>query len=277
MTWHITEDAGAFRAAAHDHFAADPARNTVLLTLSEGARRRPIESARYGWWTEPGGKVTGAFLFTLPHEPALGPMPVEAARALVRVLPDAAEVTGVRGERETAEAFAAELCGESGGRVWTTTRRMRLYRLGALIPPDPAPPGRARTASAEDIPLAVAWMRNFARDIGEDGDIDYTPNIEPRVADGRLHFWETDDGPVSMASVSPIVAGQARVSPVYTPAELRGRGYAGAVTGAVSRAALDAGAEQVLLFTDLSNPTSNALYQRLGYRPVTDHVGLSIT
>ncbi|MFE5486978.1 GNAT family N-acetyltransferase [Streptomyces sp. NPDC056527] len=275
MSWHITEDAAAFRAAAHDHFAADPARNTVLLTLSEGARRRPVESARYGWWTEPDGRVTGAFLFTLPHEPALGPMPVEAARALVHALPDAAAVTGVRGEEETAEAFARELCGES--RTWTTTRRMRLYRLGTLTPPDPAPPGRPRTAAAADIPLAVSWMRDFARDIGEDADVDYTPNIEPRVAEGRLHFWETGDGPVSMASVSPIVAGQARVSPVFTPAELRGRGYAGAVTGAVSRAALDAGAQQVLLFTDLSNPTSNALYQRLGYRPVTDHVGLTVS
>ncbi|MFD9030535.1 GNAT family N-acetyltransferase [Streptomyces sp. NPDC059567] len=275
MSWHITEDAAAFRAAAREHFAADPARNTVLLTLSEGARRRPIESARYGWWTEPDGRVTGAFLFTLPHEPALGPMPVEAARALVHALPDAAAVTCVRGEEETAGAFARELCGES--RTWTTTRRMRLYRLGTLTPPDPAPPGGPRRAADADIPLAVSWMRDFARDIGEDADVDYTPNIEPRVAEGRLHFWETGEGPVSMASVSPIVAGQARVSPVYTPAELRGRGYAGAVTGAVSRAALDAGAEQVLLFTDLSNPTSNALYQRLGYRPVTDHVGLTLS
>ncbi|WP_137989571.1 GNAT family N-acetyltransferase [Streptomyces vilmorinianum] len=282
MTWHITEDAEAFRAAAHDHFAADPARNTVLLTLSEGARRRPLASARYGWWTEADGRVTGAFLFTLPHEPALGPMPVEAARALVHALPDAGEgagpaaVTSVRGEEETAEAFAAELCGESG-RAWTTTRRMRLYRLGQLTPPDPAPQGRARTATAEDIPRAAAWMRDFAGDIGESTDVDYTPNIEPRVAEGRLHFWQTGDGPVSMAGISPIVAGQARISPVYTPSGLRGRGYAGAITSAVSRAALDAGARQVLLFTDLSNPTSNSLYQRLGYRPVTDHVGMEFT
>ncbi|MFF8604946.1 GNAT family N-acetyltransferase [Streptomyces sp. NPDC015346] len=277
MTWHITEDAAAFRAAADDHLAADPARNTVLLTLSEGARRRPLPSARYGWWTEADGTVTGAFLFTLPHEPALGPMPPEAARALVHVLPDARDVTSVRGEEETAAAFAGELSARTGRR-WTTARRMRLYRLGALIPPDPAPHGRMRTTTAEDIPLAVAWMEGFARDIGETDDaVDHTPNVEARVADRRLHFWETDQGPVSMASVSRIVAGQARVSPVYTPAHARGRGYAGAVTSAVSRAALDAGAQQVLLFTDLANSTSNALYQRLGYRPVTDHVGLTFT
>ncbi|MEU9703734.1 GNAT family N-acetyltransferase [Streptomyces sp. NPDC047981] len=277
MTWHITEDAEAFLAAAGDHFAADPARNTVLLTVGEGARRRPVESGRYGWWTEPDGRVTGAFLFTLPHQPALGPMSAVAARALAHVLPDAAGSTGVRGEEETAEAFARELCRVTG-RTWTTTRRMRLHRLADLTPPDPAPTGRARPAGAEDIPLAVEWMRHFARDIGEDADVDYTPNIAPRVAEGRLHLWETDEaGPVSMASVSRIVAGQARISPVFTPAARRGRGYAGAVTTAVTRAALDAGAAQVLLFTDTANPTSNALYRRLGYRPVIDHVGLTIS
>jgi predicted GNAT family acetyltransferase len=63
-----------------------------------------------------------------------------------------------------------------------------------------------------------------------------------------------------------------RVAPVYTPKQLRGRGYAGAVTAAVSQAALDAGAAEVSLFTDLANPTSNALYQRLGYRPLEDQV-----
>ena len=52
--------------------------------------------------------------------------------------------------------------------------------------------------------------------------------------------------------------------------DLRGRGYAGAVTVEVSRAALAAGATDVVLFADASNPTSNALYQRIGYVPITD-------
>jgi predicted GNAT family acetyltransferase len=68
-----------------------------------------------------------------------------------------------------------------------------------------------------------------------------------------------------------------RVGPVYTPPGLRHRGYAGAVTAAVSQAALDAGAAEVLLFTDLANPTSNSLYQNLGYQPVEDRVVLSFT
>jgi FR47-like protein len=61
----------------------------------------------------------------------------------------------------------------------------------------------------------------------------------------------------------------------YTPPALRGRGYAGGATAAVSQAALDAGATQVVLYTDPANPTSNALYERLGYRPVEDRVVLA--
>lgn len=73
-----------------------------------------------------------------------------------------------------------------------------------------------------------------------------------------------------MAGVTPVVAGQVRIAPVYTPAHLRGRGYAGAATAAVTRAVLASGIREVLLFTDLANPTSNSLYQRIGYRPVAE-------
>jgi predicted GNAT family acetyltransferase len=66
----------------------------------------------------------------------------------------------------------------------------------------------------------------------------------------------------------------ARDGPVYTPPDQRGRGFGAAVTAAVSQGALEAGAEEVLLFTDLANPTSNRIYQRLGYRAFEDLVVL---
>jgi predicted GNAT family acetyltransferase len=56
---------------------------------------------------------------------------------------------------------------------------------------------------------------------------------------------------------------------------VRGHGYASAATAAVSQAALEAGLREVVLYTDLANPTSNAVYQRLGYLPVEDRVVLS--
>ncbi|BFO22884.1 hypothetical protein SHKM778_92720 [Streptomyces sp. KM77-8] len=92
-----------------------------------------------------------------------------------------------------------------------------------------------------------------------------------RYADKRYTLWETLDGtPVSVAGMNPLIGGQIQVDIVYTPAELRGRGYAAAVAAEVSRAALATGARDVVLFADLSNPTSNALYQRLGYRTLAD-------
>ncbi|MGW6390078.1 GNAT family N-acetyltransferase [Streptomyces sp. NPDC055103] len=269
MTWTFTEDAAAFRAAAADLLAAEAARNTAVLTLMDSADR-------LGWWAEPDGRVTGVVAVSPPGEPSFGAVTVEAARALA--LPAGEEPTVVRGEAAAVEAFA-EAFSEATGRPWTTTVRMRLFRLGELVPPDPAPVGRARVAAEADIPFVAAWAREFARDIGEDvTDKDFTGHVTERITDGRLVLWETPDGrPVSMASVSRMIEGQARVHLVYTPPAERGRGYAAGATEAVSRAARDGGAAQVLLFTDLANPTSNALYQRLGYRPVTDHLGVAFT
>jgi predicted GNAT family acetyltransferase len=117
----------------------------------------------------------------------------------------------------------------------------------------------------------MRWCREFAADVGEVVSIDAASWAGTRFAEKRYTFWETADGtPVSMAGVNPMVAGMVRVDPVYTPAHLRGHGYAGAVTVEVSRAALAAGATDVVLFADPANPTSNALYQRIGYVPVTD-------
>ncbi|MEV7281242.1 GNAT family N-acetyltransferase [Streptomyces sp. NPDC093111] len=257
MRWHFTEEPAGFPDAARAALAAESLRNTTLLGLLDRPGPR-------GWWDGPGG---GACLTVSPGALLLGVMPDAAAGALAAAFPGAHEVNSVRGESGTVEAYA-----RATGRAWRTARRMRLFLLGELAPPRPAPPGAPRVAGPDDVPLALAWMREFARDIGEDPDADYTANVEARVAEGRLHFWEVDGEPVAMASVSRLAAGQARVSPVYTPPARRARGYGGAVTVEVSRAARTAGAADVLLFTDLANPTSNALYRRLGYRPLADHV-----
>ena len=61
------------------------------------------------------------------------------------------------------------------------------------------------------------------------------------------------------------------LGPVYTPPPARGKGYATNCTAAVSQLLLDAGWAYCALFTDLDNPTSNSIYQKIGYRPVCDY------
>ncbi|MFF2305632.1 GNAT family N-acetyltransferase [Streptomyces sp. NPDC058128] len=264
MSWHFTEDTAAFRTAAGTHLAAEPARNTAVLTLMDGA-------ARLGWWAEPDGRVTGVLALSSSGALDLGATTVEAALALA--LPAGEEPTGVRGETAAVEAYA-----KASGRPWTPTVRMRLFRLGEPTPPDPAPAGRHRTATGADVPLVAAWTREFATAIGDEPAEDYTGFVTERISEGRLVLWETPDGrAVSMAAVSRTIEGQARVHLVYTPPADRGHGYAAGVTDAVGRVAAATGATRVVLFTDLANPTSNALYQRLGYRPVTDHLGVEFT
>jgi predicted GNAT family acetyltransferase len=75
---------------------------------------------------------------------------------------------------------------------------------------------------------------------------------------------------VSMATTTSVISGMSRIAPVYTPPEHRGHGYGSAVTADAARWALDHDAEHVLLFTDLANPVSNSIYQRIGFVPVAD-------
>ena len=274
MVWEITHDVDAFHTAAGAYLAADPVRNTVLLTVADTVRSRGPHAyggdlpARFGWWRDQDGTVAGAYVHTPPFRPTLGPMAEEAARALVRKWrTSGAAVRGVSGGSALVRVIGEEWAATGGG--WTVFRDQRLFRLGELTPPQPEPPGSDRLADAADVPLVVRWFQDFSKSIGEEGGA-VAAQAQRRVAAGQLVLRVLDGAPVSMAGFSRVIAGQGRVAPVYTPSELRGRGYAGMATVAASRALRAAGAEEVLLYTDLANPTSNALYQRLGYRPVQD-------
>ncbi|MFE1856290.1 GNAT family N-acetyltransferase [Streptomyces sp. NPDC059489] len=273
--WHLTEDLESFLTRAGEFLHSRPALHTLPLTVTETLRTRGLdvygaEAPAFGC-LERAGEVRAAFFRTPPHRLNLTPLTPEEADALAahwagldRPLP------GVSADHDTATAFA-EAWQRHTGATPTLHERQRLYRLGTLTPPQPLPEGRGRVAGEQDREQLMLWHDEFAIAIGGLTSTDAGSWADARIASGRITFWETPDGtPVSMAGVSPMVAGQIRVAPVYTPAHLRGRGYAGAATTEVSRAALAAGAAHVLLFADLANPTSNGLYQRLGYSAVTD-------
>ncbi|MET9360754.1 GNAT family N-acetyltransferase [Streptomyces sp. NPDC006632] len=272
MTWHLTDDIEMFRKAAGGLLAADPARSSVLLTVSETARAGVWPEIRSGWWVC-GGTVAGAFLQTPPFPPLLGPMPPEAARELAGELRGISPtgVNGVNGESDAALAF---------GRAWgpyEVERAERLFGLAELTGPTSVA-GRARIAAMADLPLLTAWLEAFSTEAGLSSGQHVGELAARRIAAGQLVLWEAEaEGPVSLAATSAVLAGHARIGPVYTPPELRGHGYAAAATSAATRLAQGRGAGHVVLFTDLANPTSNALYQRLGYRRLRDHLSLTFT
>ncbi|WLW54231.1 GNAT family N-acetyltransferase [Streptomyces sp. YU58] len=274
-SWHRTEDLDRFLARAGGFLRSRPALHTVPLTVTEGLRTGGART--YGddppvfGTLERDGAVRAAYFRTPPHllyVTGLTPEEADSLAAHLSVLDGT--LPGVNADRETAASFATAWRTRTGGTA-TLRQRQRLYRLGTSTPPEPLPPGRARVAGERDRALLVRWHTEFAEAIGGRALRDSGDWADARISYGGVTLWEAPDGtPVSMAGVTPTVAGQARVAPVYTPSHLRGRGYAGAVTAEVGRAVRDAGAQEVLLFTDLANPTSNGLYQRIGYRPVAD-------
>jgi GNAT superfamily N-acetyltransferase len=219
--------------------------------------------------------VGGAFLHTPPFPLVLTEVPAATAADLAATLASR-RLSGVNAGAEAAQAFAAAWRDARLGRgLATVHRRMRLYRLTELAWPDPVPDGAPRVATDADAPLLTDWFTAFAREVHDlDGGEDQAAAVRDKLSYGGVLVWEAGGAPVSFAGVTRQVRGMARVGPVYTPPELRGRGYASAVTAAVSQRARDAGAEEVLLYTDLANPVSNSIYQRIGYGAVEDRVVL---
>ena len=270
MSWHLTGTVEEFAGAAGDFLRSRPVEHTVPLTLVDTLRRHGPhaygpEDPIFGWYRTANGPVAGACLQTPPFPLLITAAPdlaALAARLVGRPLP------GVNALAGDVDEFATAWRRHTG--VTTVPgRRSRLFRLEVLTPSSPVAPGAPRVAGAADRELLTAWMTGFYHDVGE-AVRDAAEFVDDKLSYGGVTLWEVDGQPVSMAGATRLDAGMVRVMAVYTPPDQRGRGYAGAVTTVVSQAALDAGAVDVVLFTDLANPTSNALYQRLGYRPIED-------
>ncbi|WP_405986958.1 GNAT family N-acetyltransferase [Streptomyces sp. NBC_00872] len=279
--WHLTQDVNDFLARVGDFLRSRPALHNTPLTDIEklrihGTAEHDAEAPVFGR-LESGGEVRAIFYLTPRGRLGLTPLSAEQIDALAPHLASLGHSpSNVIADHDTAGAFA-----ESWQRHTSAAPelfwRTHLYRLGTLTPPQPCPEGRGRITGGRDREQVVCWCREFCVDVGEQRSIDLIDAgswDDSRFGDRHFTFWETPEGtPVSMAAATSIVGGMVRVDPVYTPAHLRGRGYAGAVTAEASRAALTAGATDVVLFTDPDNPTSNALYQRIGYVHVADFAG----
>ena len=266
MTLTVTTDPAQISSLLARLLAADPVRATVLGSIVAEVRAGTAPEA---WCAVRQG--TDALVVRSHRQfPALftsgwDGSDLDAAIALVRELPD---LIGVSGPVETVDAAVAALA----DRAPSHRTGMRLFRLDQLTPPRDVP-GEARAASADDRDLLVDWYAAFSEE-AHAMLRDPTQFVDRALATGRVWLWWDDGRPVSLAARRAPESGSARIGPVYTPPALRGHGYASAVTAAATADILDIGAIPVL-FTDLANPTSNKIYQLLGYYPVEDRAQIS--
>lgn len=199
---------------------------------------------------------------------------IDDERALAAVVDALAteELAGVHAPSEHADAFAAAWCEQTGARPRPGTRQ-RSYVLDMVVPPRGVP-GALRLAHARDREQMVDWMLAFeAEAMGpEAGRQDMRAFVDAMLDSPTRtpYIWEVAGEPVSMCQATGRTPHGIRIGAVYTPPQHRRRGYASAMTAAVSQEQLDQGRRWCFLFTDLSNPTSNRIYQTIGYRPIRD-------
>jgi predicted GNAT family acetyltransferase len=269
------EDAEAFLAATGDFLTAREAEHNLLLGLAGTLVARPhiYPQPPYLAAVARGQDVVGVALRTPPHGVVLSEVEEKAAVDLLAA--DAArlyaELPSVFGPKVASRRFA-EIWGHSSGQTAGRGMAQRVFRAERVRPPAGVP-GALRRAGEMDRRLLVDWIGAFQRDVGqasrgrpaEEAVDDYLTRGES----GGIYLWE-DGEPVSVAGCGSPTPNGLRVGPVYTPPERRGRGYASALTAELTATLLAGGRRFCFLFTDLANPISNRIYERIGYEPVTD-------
>jgi GNAT superfamily N-acetyltransferase len=272
----IHKSADQFCEIAEPLYRRDSVANTIELTLLRSGRLGDDPLLMTVW---DDGVAIGAALQTPPYPLACNGIPAEAHHAvgneLARIRPN---LSGVRGGRDTALAFS-DAWRVITGRSGTVTAEERLYRLGSLQPPTEVS-GAPRDATPADGPLLADWVKRFfvetlSHQRDEAAGQRFVDNAY--AAGDRFVLWVSGGNPVSMALLRAPAAGVSRIGPVFTPRASRGRGYGSAVTAAAANLARREGVTDVVLFADLANPTSNAIYQRIGFDAVADSVRVEFT
>ena len=130
--------------------------------------------------------------------------------------------------------------------------------------------GHLRKAVLGDRERLIDWVRRFYADTTSVQESEAECLVDRRLPAGQLWLWD-NAGVVSIASRTVPVEGVVRVQLVYTPPEHRSKGYASACVASLSKQIRDEG-HRCILYTDLGNPISNAIYRRIGYYVVAEGI-----
>jgi len=277
------EDPATWLARAMPLLAADEARHNLLFGITDTLINRPgMYLSAHLWLAMAGGAPAGAMLQTPPYNVLVARPRLDGALEALAgaVIQDSPETSGVGGGREEAEAFAAAWARLTGG-AWRQRMAQGIYACAAALPV-PEAPGTSRIAGPEDftaiLPMLLAFSDEalIAESVRDPDRIEETTRTrlgdEPTA--GGIWVWEDRGRIVSISGHGGRTPSGIRIGPVYTPPEHRRRGYATNLVSAQTSWLLAGAVSTCFLYTDLTNPTSNAVYRRIGYQQVCEAVDL---
>jgi hypothetical protein len=265
--------AGQFRERVQPFLLKREAEHCLILGLLDGLR------AGEQWGTEPPlmalvenhDEVAAVALMTPPHNLIIS---WTADDSILDTIARELHATGmlipgINSSADIAQKFALKWS-ELSGQTFRVQMAQRIYQLRQVTNETRAA-GRLREPNQSDDALLREWRAAFSIDAeGMDPGQAREAAALPLPKSRRLLLWEVEHTAVSMAGFSGPTPNGIRVAWVYTPPENRGKGFAGAGVAALSQKLLDEGRKFCFLYTDLANPISNHVYQRIGYEPVTD-------
>lgn len=258
---------------------AAAAKHSLLMGIAANTARSPeLYPTRHLWVVFHEGGPVAAAIQTPPHNVVLAdPATDEALDALVgAVKADSPQLPGIIGNRPFVDRAARLLV--PAGKAPELSMHQGIYALLEVKTIRRAP-GAARPATKADRELLIHWHIDFANEAFSAMPADSIHRdpvrisrlVEARLADPEAHLWLWEDRrPVCLAGSSGKTAAGIRVGPVYTPKELRGRGYATSLVADLSRWLLEQGNRACYLNTDLANPISNSIYEQIGYQRVCE-------
>ena len=271
MQAHRYSDAGAFLKATEAWLATAEVENNVILGIAHSVAdgTRTVRQPPYFAAASEGGQIDCCGTRTPPHVMLVTH---GTARGLAALAGDAFAVfgrlPGVTGPAKAAAAFAQAWRAVAGGHA-TVSMRQRLYTIEHVNADLPTIEGRLRAVTPGERAFAVQWALAFAHEAIPNRPGEAEESVDRHLKSRSLYFWDIGR-PVTMCANPGGGHNGARINLVYTPPELRGHGYATAAVSALTRRLLDGGCPYCCLYADLANPTSNSVYQRIGYRPVCD-------
>jgi len=275
------QDPSEFRSTVKDLLLHHEAENNlpfgILASIISGEY---IEKTPYMGLVEEDGSPFLVMMCTPPFPVLFTYMEIPPSRQILSyVLADLSEklgedFTGISANK-TLSAKLVSVWEENTGEQADIKMAMRIYKLDHVIPVENVS-GNIRSIIDDDRELLLDWYTNFHLDgLGEEPD---PAQVEKKI--GRylssdptlrgLMIWEKDGKPVSMSGYAGPTPNGIRIGAVYTPRKFRRQGYASACTAGLSQHLLDMGFQFCFLFTDLLNPTSNHIYQQIGFKPVCD-------
>ena len=219
------------------------------------------------------GRAVGVAIMTPPKRLILSRISTSVEVAMVHLTRYLREIDipapGVVGPAAEAQAFSNCWTEGTSGVSSEVAMRMRVFEA-RTVADVPLSPGKLRLACMDDHPLMTEWIITFSDIIGEPVDVDSAKsNVEQYIKDRQLYIWD-DGGPVSIAKESRPTKNGTTINTVYTPPEYRNKGYATSCVCALTKELLSDRYSFCSLYTDLSNPTSNSIYAKIGYVPLGD-------